>query len=133
MTSSSEQLSSLQQHSSTLEQSLAAVGTAVDENLNGSKMSGPAAQSPKGKPVRGVSKSKRAALVLDAMKPILASALEQVGTADMNDAFRLWPLAAPVSWLARLLWSLCCSAGAATAQTLLHLLIRLLCSRPYRF
>ena len=82
MTALGGHLSSLQQHASTLEQSLAAVDAAVDDNMNGKKQSGPAAQSPKGKPGRGVSKSKRAALVLDAMKPVLASALEKVCTAD---------------------------------------------------
>ena len=71
-----QQLSSLQQHATALQQSLAAVAVAADQNLHASNLV--ALSGTQSKPAKGVSKSKKAALVLDAMKPLLSTALEQV-------------------------------------------------------
>ena len=81
VSSAQQQLSTLQQHAAALQQSLAAVTDAVDQHLHAPPKEAPASQSPQTKPAKGMSKSKRAALVLDAMKPILATALEEVRTA----------------------------------------------------
>lgn len=80
MSSVHQQLSALQQHGTALQHSLAAVAAAADQDGHIPKAS-PLGHSPQGKPAKGISRSKRAALVLDAMKPILATALEEVGTA----------------------------------------------------
>ena len=80
MSSVQQQLSSLQQHGTALQQSLAAVAVAVDQDVHVPKPA-PLSQSPQSKPAKGISRSKRAALVLDAMKPILATALQEVRTA----------------------------------------------------
>lgn len=80
MSSVQQQLSSLQQHGMAVQQSLAAVAVAADQDVHAAK-SAPLSQSPQSKPAKGISRSKRAALVLDAMKPILATALQEVRTA----------------------------------------------------
>ena len=49
----------------------------------------PAVPSPGKKPVKGFSKSKRAALILDAMKPILATAVDQVHHQLCSSAYML--------------------------------------------
>lgn len=72
-----DRLVEVQRHSLALDESLSAVAAAVELNLQaGSQQQ--LSQSPVSKPVKGFSKSKRAALVLDAMKPILAAAMDQV-------------------------------------------------------
>ena len=81
MSSVQQQLSSLHQHATALQQSLAAVAVAVDQDVHVPKAA-PLSQSPQSKPIKGISRSKRAALVLDAMKPILATAIQQVRTAS---------------------------------------------------
>lgn len=78
MSSVQQQLSGLQQQASALQQSLAAVAVAADQNLHASKLVPLSTGSPQSKPVKGMSKSKKAALILDAMKPLLSTALEQV-------------------------------------------------------
>lgn len=77
MSSVLQQLSSLHQHGTALQQSVAAVAVAADQDMHALT----AAPLSQGKPAKGISRSKRAALVLDAMKPILAAALEEVRTA----------------------------------------------------
>ena len=73
MTSLLEQLSKLQQHAAALQQNLAEVSLVVEENLQSNRQP---AQSQY--PARALSKPKRAALVLDATNPLLASVLERV-------------------------------------------------------
>ena len=81
MFSVQQQLSSLQQHGTALQQSLTAVAVAADQDMHAPKAA-PLSQSPQSKPAKGISRSKRAALVLDGMKPILATALQEVRTAQ---------------------------------------------------
>lgn len=72
-----DRLIKVQRHSLALDESLSAVAAAVELNLQaGSQQQ--LSHSPVSKPVKGFSKSKRAALVLDAMKPILAAVMDQV-------------------------------------------------------
>ncbi len=72
-----DQLTPFQQHASALDESLSAVIEAVDHNLHAdSQQQQP--QSLMGKPSKGFSKSKRAALVLDAMTSLLPVAMDQV-------------------------------------------------------
>lgn len=84
MSSVQQQLGALQQHGTALQHSLAAVAAAADQDQHISKAS-PLSHSPQSKAAKSISKSKRAALVLDAMKPILATALEEVRTASPTD------------------------------------------------
>lgn len=79
MSSVYQQLSTLQQHGSALQHSLAAVAVAADQDQHISKAAS-LSHSPQSKSAKGISRSKRAALVLDAMKPILPNTLEEVRT-----------------------------------------------------
>lgn len=79
MSSVQQRLSGLRQQAAALQESLAAVAVAADASLHASKQV-PLSGSPQSKPSKGVSKSKKAALVLDAMKPLLPTTLEQVRT-----------------------------------------------------
>lgn len=72
-----DQLTPFQQHASALDESLGAVIEAVEHNLHANSQQQPP-QSLQGKPTKGFSKSKRAALVLDAMTPLLPAAMDQV-------------------------------------------------------
>lgn len=89
MSSVQQQLSGLQQQASALQQSLAAVAVAADQNLHASKLVPLSTGSPQSKPVKGMSKSKKAALILDAMKPLLSTALEQVQLPVMDGLAKL--------------------------------------------
>ena len=80
MSSVLQQLSALQQHGTALQHSLAAVAAVADQDGHIAQAAS-LSHSPQGKPAKSISRSKRAALVLDAMKPILAAALEEVRTA----------------------------------------------------
>ena len=77
MSSILQQLSSLHQQNTALQQSLAAVAAAANQDVH-APTAAPSSQPPQGKPAKGISRSKRAALVLDAMKPVLATALQEV-------------------------------------------------------
>ncbi|KAL0031856.1 hypothetical protein WJX79_000268 [Trebouxia sp. C0005] len=79
-----DQLTPFQQHASALDESLGAVIEAVEHNLHANSQQQPP-QSLQGKPTKGFSKSKRAALVLDAMTPLLPAAMDQVQSPDMTD------------------------------------------------
>ena len=72
-----DQLTSFQQHTPALAESLSGVIEAVEYNLHAESQQRPP-QSLMGKPSKGFSKSKRAALVLDAMTPLLPAAMDQV-------------------------------------------------------
>ena len=72
-----DQLTPFHWHASALDKSLRAVIEAVEHNLQASNQQQPP-QSLMGKPSKGFSKSKRAALVLDAMTPLLPAAMDQV-------------------------------------------------------
>lgn len=102
MSSVQQQLSSLQQQATALQQSLAAVAVAADQNLHASKLV-PLSGSPQSKPAKGMSKSKKAALILDAMKPLLSTALEQVR-------------GCPCIWFSHLSWHRCALACCTDAS-----------------
>lgn len=72
------QLAKMNKHASALDQGFEAVATVLEQNLQAGKEQQPA-NSSGAKPGKGFSKSKRAALVLDAMKPVLQAAVDQVG------------------------------------------------------
>ncbi len=72
-----DQLTPFQQHASALAESLSGVIEAVEHNLHADSQQH-LPQSLTGKPSKGFSKSKRAALVLDAMTPLLPAAVDQV-------------------------------------------------------
>ncbi len=77
MQDAQDQLTPFQQHASVLDESLSAVIEAVEHNLQASNQQQPS-QPLMGKSGKGFSKSKRAALVLDAMTPLLPAAMDQV-------------------------------------------------------
>ncbi len=77
MQDAQDQLTPFQQHASALDESLSAVIEAVEHNLQASNQQQPS-QPLMGKSGKGFSKSKRAALVLDAMTPLLPAAMDQV-------------------------------------------------------
>ncbi|KAL0054989.1 hypothetical protein WJX82_005498 [Trebouxia sp. C0006] len=79
-----DQLTSFQQHAPALAESLSGVIEAVEYNLHADSQQQPP-QSLMGKPSKGFSKSKRAALVLDAMTPLLPAAMDQVQLPDLTD------------------------------------------------
>ncbi|KAL0019463.1 hypothetical protein WJX77_007420 [Trebouxia sp. C0004] len=79
-----DQLTPLQHHASALDESFSAVIEGVEHNLQASNQQQPS-QSPMGKPSKGFSKSKRAALILDAMTPLLPAAMHQVQSPSMTD------------------------------------------------
>ena len=70
-------LVSTQERAASVQQTQAKMVMSVEESLHGHP-NGQQVQAPGKKPNKGVSKSKRAALVLDAMQPLLAPALNQV-------------------------------------------------------
>ena len=73
-----DQLTPFQQYASALDESFRAVIEAVEHNLQASNQQQQPPQSLMGKSAKGFSKSKRAALVLDAMTPLLPAAMDQV-------------------------------------------------------
>ena len=70
-------LVSSHQHSASVEEIYTQIASAIEASLHGNP-NGQQPQASGKKPNKGVSKSKRAALVLDAMQPLLKTALEQV-------------------------------------------------------